>query len=147
MGLVGHRVEQERFIPVYVQDHPEDVLLLNTSARKNQRMHQQTESPLFPFWVEDRGLSFFLAFLVLVTIVVPMITLSRYGRMGLGLMSAPCFSQVLSRVFAREFQCVWLLCSLSLSSQRTRSSNSIHRSATGAGIRRSRYAASPFWWS
>jgi len=88
MGLVGHRVEQERFIPVYVQDHPEDVLLLNMSARKNQRMHQQTESPLFPFWVEDRGLIFFLAFLVLVTIVVPMITLSRYGRIGLGLMFA-----------------------------------------------------------
>jgi hypothetical protein len=55
-------------------DHPEDVLLLNMSARKNRTMHQQTESPLFPFWVEDRGLSFFLAFLVLVTIVVPMIT-------------------------------------------------------------------------
>jgi Ion channel len=51
-------------------------------------MRQQTESPLFPFWVEDRGLSFFLAFLVLVTIFVPMITLSRYGRIGLGLMFA-----------------------------------------------------------
>src|SRR3984957_16939328 len=122
-------------------------LIQKMNPKENHAIRRRTQAPLFPFWVEDRGLSFFLAFLVLVTIVVPMITLSRYGRMGLGLMSAPCFSQVLSRVFAREFQCVWLLCSLSLSSQRTRSSNSIHRSATGAGIRRSRYAASPFWWS
>jgi hypothetical protein len=51
-------------------------------------MRQLTESPLFPFWVEDRGLSFFLAVLVLVTIFVPMITLSRSGRIGPGLMFA-----------------------------------------------------------
>jgi hypothetical protein len=37
-------------------------------------MRQQTESPLFPFWVEDRGLRFFLAFLVLVESFVSMIT-------------------------------------------------------------------------
>src|SRR4029077_2960212 len=36
----------------------------------------------------DRGLSFFLAFLVLVTIFVPMVRLSRFGRIGLGLMFA-----------------------------------------------------------
>jgi Ion channel len=70
------------------RDHANEVLLQNMSARENQKMHQQRESPLLPFWVEDRGLSFFLAFLVLVTIFVPMITLSRYGRIGLGLMFA-----------------------------------------------------------
>ena len=51
-------------------------------------MRQQTETSLSPFWIEDRGLSFFLAFLVLVTIFVPMVSLSRYGRIGLGLMFA-----------------------------------------------------------
>ena len=44
--------------------------------------------PVFPFWVEDRGLSFFLAFLIITTIFVPMVTLSRFGRIGLGLMFA-----------------------------------------------------------
>ena len=43
---------------------------------------------MFPFWVQDRGLSFFLAFLVLITIFVPMVQLSRPGRLGLGLMFA-----------------------------------------------------------
>jgi hypothetical protein len=37
------------------------------------------------FWREDRLLSFFLAFLVLVTIVVPMIGLSRPGRIAIDL--------------------------------------------------------------
>lgn len=49
---------------------------------------KSTDAPLFPFWVEDRGLTFFLVFLVLVTIFVPMLHLSRYGRIGLGLMFA-----------------------------------------------------------
>ena len=44
--------------------------------------------PVFPFWVEDRGLSFFLAFLIIATIFVPMVTLSRFGRIGIGLMFA-----------------------------------------------------------
>ncbi len=57
-------------------------------AGHNNTMHTHTEKPLFPFWVEDRGLSFFLVFLVLVTIFVPMVHLSRYGRIGLGLMFA-----------------------------------------------------------
>jgi hypothetical protein len=43
---------------------------------------------LFPFWVEDRGLSFFLVFLIIVTIFVPMVSLSRYGRIALGLIFA-----------------------------------------------------------
>jgi len=51
-------------------------------------MPKPTDTPLFPFWIEDRGLSFFLAFLVLVTVFVPMVTLSRYGRIGLGLIFA-----------------------------------------------------------
>jgi hypothetical protein len=37
------------------------------------------------FWREDRLLSFFLAFLVLVTIVVPMIGLSRPSRIAIDL--------------------------------------------------------------
>jgi Ion channel len=44
--------------------------------------------PVFPLWVEDRGLSFFLAFLIIATIVVPMVTLSRFGRIGIGLVFA-----------------------------------------------------------
>jgi hypothetical protein len=51
-------------------------------------MPKTTDKPLFPFWVEDRGLSFFLAFLVLITILVPMIPLSRSGRIGLDLVFA-----------------------------------------------------------
>jgi len=43
---------------------------------------------LFPFWVEDRGLSFFLAFLVQITILVPMIRLSRPGRTALDMVFA-----------------------------------------------------------
>src|ERR1041384_5630261 len=41
-------------------------------------------------WVDDRdrGMAFFLAFLALTVIVVPMVTLSRAGRMGLGFMFA-----------------------------------------------------------
>ena len=64
---------------------PEDTLLEDAGTTENRPI---PETPLFPFWVEDRGLSFFLAFLVLVTIFVPMVTLSRYGRIGLGLMFA-----------------------------------------------------------
>jgi hypothetical protein len=63
-------------------------LFQNMNPRKNHAIRQRTEAPLFPFWVEDRGLSFFLAFLVLGTIFVPMIRLSRFGRIGLGLMFA-----------------------------------------------------------
>src|SRR5258708_19747547 len=56
--------------------------------RDNQTISKATDAPLFPFWVEDRGLSFFLGFLVLITIFVPMIRLSRPGRMGLDLIFA-----------------------------------------------------------
>ena len=51
-------------------------------------MRKQTEVPLFPSWLQDRGLSFFLAFLVLITIFVPMVQLSRSGRIGLDLVFA-----------------------------------------------------------
>jgi hypothetical protein len=44
---------------------------------------KQKEAPLFPFWVEDRGLSIFLGFLIFITIFVPMVSLSRPGRIGL----------------------------------------------------------------
>src|SRR5580700_2691920 len=40
---------------------------------------------LLGFWREDRLLSFFLAFLVLMTIVVPMVGMSRPGRIALDL--------------------------------------------------------------
>ncbi|MGB6199488.1 MAG: potassium channel family protein [Candidatus Acidiferrales bacterium] len=40
------------------------------------------------FWREDRNLSFFLAFLVLMTIFVPMVGLSRPGRIGIDLVFA-----------------------------------------------------------
>jgi hypothetical protein len=49
---------------------------------------KQKPTAVFPFWVEDRGLSFFLAFLVLIVVFVPMVQLSRPGRLGLGLMFA-----------------------------------------------------------
>lgn len=66
----------------------EHILFESNVTTENQTTQKQKEAPLFPFWIEDRGLSFFLAFLVLVTIFVPMITLSRYGRIGLGLIFA-----------------------------------------------------------
>src|SRR6202521_2022876 len=47
-----------------------------------------TGAPLFPFWVADRGLSFFPAFLVLTPIFFSMIRLSRAGRIGLDLIFA-----------------------------------------------------------
>lgn len=55
---------------------------------EKQTIPNSTDAPLFPFWVADRGLSFFLAFLVLITIFVPMIRLSRLGRIGLDLIFA-----------------------------------------------------------
>jgi len=61
---------------------------VNTAIREDHSLPRLADTPLFPFWVEDRGLSLFLVFLVLVTIFVPMVTLSRYGRIGLGLMFA-----------------------------------------------------------
>jgi len=60
----------------------------NDGTPGNQTTAKLADTPLFPFWVEDRGLSFFLGFLVLVTMFVPMLHLSRYGRIGLGLMFA-----------------------------------------------------------
>ena len=51
-------------------------------------IRKQKQPQVFRFWVEDRGLSFFFAFLVLITIFVPMIGLSRSGRIALDLMFA-----------------------------------------------------------
>jgi suppressor of ftsI len=51
-------------------------------------MRNQKQPRMFPFWVEDRGLSFFLALLVLITIFVPMVHLSRSGRIGLDMIFA-----------------------------------------------------------
>jgi hypothetical protein len=55
---------------------------------EDQTLTKPTDRPLFPFWVEDRGLSFFLAFLVLITIFVPMVQLTRPGRIALDLVFA-----------------------------------------------------------
>src|SRR6266852_1335523 len=46
---------------------------------------EQMTLPLPGFWSHDRGLSFFLAFLVLMTIFVPMVGLSRPGRVAVDL--------------------------------------------------------------
>src|SRR5436305_9621723 len=51
-------------------------------------VQKPTEAPLFPFWIEDRGLSFFFGFLVFITIFVPMVRLSRSGRIALDLLFA-----------------------------------------------------------
>ena len=57
----------------------------NHAITGNKTMPKPTEAPLFPFWLEDWGLSFFLGFLVLIIIFVPTIRLSRPGRIGLDL--------------------------------------------------------------
>jgi len=57
-------------------------------ASTNRAAPKPTDAPLFPFWIEDRGLSSFLALLVIITIFVPMIRLSRPGRIGLDLVFA-----------------------------------------------------------
>src|SRR5947209_19178083 len=51
-------------------------------------VQKPTEAPLFPFWIEDRGLSFFFGFLVFITMFVPMVRLSRSGRIALDLLFA-----------------------------------------------------------
>ena len=67
-------------------------------------MRKQTDAPLFPFWVEDRGLSFFLAFLVLITIFVPMFRLSRPWRIGMDLIFAlMLFSGAIATIRQRVF--------------------------------------------
>ena len=49
-------------------------------------MADEPRNPRFPnFWREDRFLSFFLAFLVLMTVFVPMVGLSRPGRIAIDL--------------------------------------------------------------
>lgn len=46
---------------------------------------------LIPFWIEDKGLSFLLGFLVFMTVFVPMIRLSRPGRITIDLIFALIF--------------------------------------------------------
>src|SRR6202166_272264 len=70
-------------------------------------MRKQTEKPLFPFWAEDRGLSFFLAFLVIMTIFVPMVRMSRYGRIGVDLIFALMFfSGAVATIRKRFLMCL-----------------------------------------
>ena len=69
-----------------------------------ETMRKQTDIPLFPFWVEDRGLSFFFAFLVLITIFVPMVRLSRSLRIGMDLIFAlMLFSGAIATIRQRIF--------------------------------------------
>jgi hypothetical protein len=59
-----------------------------TNARRNQVADKQTRRRLPGFWREGRPLSFFLAFLVLMTIFVPIVGLSRPGRIAIDLIFA-----------------------------------------------------------
>src|SRR5258706_13931019 len=58
------------------------------ASEKGEIMGKQSETPLFPFWAQDRGLSFFLAFLIFITIFVPMVRLSQAGRIAMDLIFA-----------------------------------------------------------
>jgi hypothetical protein len=51
-------------------------------------MGKQYRPTVFPFRIEDRRLSFFLGLLVLIAVFVPMVRLSRSGRIGLDLIFA-----------------------------------------------------------
>jgi Ion channel len=63
---------------------------------------EQTNRRLAGFWREDRHLSFFLAFLVLMTIFVPMLGLSRPGRIAIDLTFAlMLFSGAIATVYKR----------------------------------------------
>src|SRR5579864_2535303 len=68
--------------------HPGTFCLTNMHASSGQAAPKPADTPLFPFWVEDWGLSSFLALLVIIIIFVPMIRLSRPGRIGLDLVFA-----------------------------------------------------------
>ena len=62
----------------------------------------ETNSRLPGFWREDRDLSFFLAFLVLMTIFVPMFGLSRPGRIAIDLTFAlMLFSGAIAAIHTR----------------------------------------------
>jgi Ion channel len=52
---------------------------------------KKKRAKLIPFWFEDKGLSFFLGFLVFMTIFVPMVRLSRSGRIAIDLIFALIF--------------------------------------------------------
>jgi Ion channel len=54
-------------------------------------MMNEKRAKLIPFWIEDKGLSFFLGFLVFMTILVPMVRLSRSSRIVIDLIFALIF--------------------------------------------------------
>ena len=67
-------------------------------------MRKQKYRTLFPVWAEDRGLSFFLGFLVLIAVFVPMVRLSRSGRIGLDMNFAfMLFSGAIATIRHRMF--------------------------------------------
>jgi hypothetical protein len=68
--------------------HHYDVVPMNRDRREDHTKLEHPQPPLFPLWVEDRGLSFMLAFLVIIVIFVPMVPLSRYARIALDLVFA-----------------------------------------------------------
>ncbi len=49
----------------------ENILVENNATTENRTVPKLTDAPLFPFWIDDRGLSFFLVFLVLVQFLFP----------------------------------------------------------------------------
>ena len=116
------------------------------NPKENHAICQRTEAPLFPFWVEDRGLSFFLALLVLVTIFVPMIPLSRFGRIGLGLMFAlMLFSGAVATIRQRTLT-VLVIAVTVLEFAADLIVKFIPSLGHWAGIQRSKYPGSPSWW-
>src|SRR5580692_2456810 len=65
------------------------------------------------FWREGRPLSFFLAFLVLMTIFVPMVGLSRPGRIAIDLIFAlMLLSGVMATVRQRMLVCLIVMLTL-----------------------------------
>jgi hypothetical protein len=76
-------------------------------------MSRSTEVPLFPFWVAERGLSFFVAFLLIIVIFIPMFRLSRPGRIALDVIFAfMLFSGAVATI--RQRTLMYLLVALTL---------------------------------
>jgi hypothetical protein len=99
------------------------------------------------FWREDRHLSFFLAFLVLMTIFVPMVGESRPGRIAIDLTFAlMLLSGAIATVHKRML--IYLIIALTIlefTADLIAEFNPC--SAPGDGTRRSRCFAWPYSWS
>src|SRR3984893_13995383 len=67
-----------------IRSHSEGGQLLSRTS--NHLTAAEPRHSVSIFFGRDRGMSFFLAFLVLTTILVPMVTLSQLGRIALALL-------------------------------------------------------------